>query len=268
MLVSVIIPVYHGEKYIKKLVNRCEAALCVANIQSNSEVIIIVDNPGETYSFSYDNVKMVYNEINYGIHYSRVKALKHSKGKYIHFLDQDDWISKGFYLSQLQTIKGNDVCVSNCLVELMNYNGKKIIYNNVFTRRMAINPLANVIIGDRIVSPGQCLVLKGSVPDTWLENIMHYNGADDYLLWMIMFIEKKHFVLNNKVLFVHKNTGNNTSYNTEMTYKSNLEMIGVLEKNYRHNYLIMILKFLYKKNVKVFFELIKKKRLDYFFRKE
>ena len=81
---------------------------------------------------------------------------------------------------------------------------------------------------------------------------MQVNGADDYLLWLLMFNNNAKIECNYNVIYIHKYTGENVSLNNEKMYKSQLDLIQVLEKNeeykkrdlkklkrainYKHNY--------------------------------
>ena len=40
--------------------------------------------------------------------------------------------------------------------------------------------------GNPIISTGQVLMRRASIPGVWMENIMETNCADDYLLWLCM----------------------------------------------------------------------------------
>ncbi len=94
ILLSIIIPVYNVEKYIKQ----CVYSFCNSNIQS-FEVILIDD--GSTDS-SYDICKSMqenderirlYHIENSGASVARNFGIKKAKGKYIFFCDSDDYIN-------------------------------------------------------------------------------------------------------------------------------------------------------------------------------
>ena len=94
-LISIIVPVYNVERYLddclKSLINQT---------YKNIEIIII--NDGST-DKSLDIVKK-YKEIdkrivlidreNKGVLYSKVEGYKKSRGKYITYVDSDDWIEQ------------------------------------------------------------------------------------------------------------------------------------------------------------------------------
>ncbi len=108
--VSVIIPVYNGEKYLN------EAIESVLNQTYTNYEIIVVDD-GSTDSSKqilgpyFEKIKYIYQN-NQGVAAARNKGLEMATGEYIAFLDQDDyWIKnklemqlKGFQNSSKPTI--------------------------------------------------------------------------------------------------------------------------------------------------------------------
>lgn len=100
MKVSIVVPVYNTGKYLKK----CIDSLLNQNFD-NYEIIIINDNSpddSEGIILSYNNPKIIYikNSENKGIGYNRNLGIEKSKGKYICFIDSDDYVSNNF-LSEL-----------------------------------------------------------------------------------------------------------------------------------------------------------------------
>lgn len=233
MVISVIIPLYYGSKYIKSKIKMIEKAFKIANILNEAEIIFVNDSPDEKISL-YDieykvDVKVISNERNYGIHYSRALGLSYSKAKYIHFLDQDDYILEDFYEKTLNSIKDNDVLVSNCILE-KNNDEKRILYRNKIELNNVKRPYLYIFLDDRIISPGQCIIKRESIPLFWTKNIMQQNGSDDFLLWLLMFEENKRFSVIKDVLYIHKNTGENFSLNEKKMLKSLEEVTYILSK--------------------------------------
>lgn len=95
-LISVIIPVYNNENYFE----RCIKSV-IEQTYNNIEIIIIND-------YSIDNVESIilkYKELdkrikyykntkNEGVGYTRNLGISKSQGKYLYFLDSDDYIEK------------------------------------------------------------------------------------------------------------------------------------------------------------------------------
>ena len=95
--VSVIVPVYNTEKYLR----RCLDSL-VNQTLKDIEIIVIEDaspdNANEIlkeYEKKYkDKVKVFHNKTNKGIGYNRNFGIKKASGKYVLFVDSDDWVDE------------------------------------------------------------------------------------------------------------------------------------------------------------------------------
>lgn len=113
MKVSVIVPVYNTEKYLKK----CMDSLLNQNFD-DYEIIVINDlSPGNAEEIikSYNDKKIVYikNKTNKGIGYNRNLGIKKAKGEYICFIDSDDYVKEDFISKMYNYSKENnlDLCV-------------------------------------------------------------------------------------------------------------------------------------------------------------
>lgn len=106
--VSIIIPVYNVEKYIRK---------CLTSIvnQTLKDIQIIIVNDGsqdasgeicQEYSQKHKNISYYYQE-NAGSAAARNTGLNHAKGEYIGFVDSDDWIELNMYERLYATAKAN-----------------------------------------------------------------------------------------------------------------------------------------------------------------
>lgn len=94
--ISIIIPVYNVEKYIKK----CLDSIFEGQDFQNFEVILINDGSPDScpaicdfYSQKYPHVKVIH-KTNGGVSSARNEGLRVAEGKYIMFIDPDDYIEK------------------------------------------------------------------------------------------------------------------------------------------------------------------------------
>lgn len=229
MKISIICPLYKGKKYIENIVNIAVRNYDVARKQYKIylEVIFVNDYIYEKievnkYNLKGIKVKLIENEKNKGIHFSRVRGLEKAEGEYIIFLDQDDDISDDYIISQLSNIGECDAIVCNGI-----NMGHKIYYSKknmktVCEEREYLNGK------NLIISPGQVLIRKDAIPTEWRNNLLKNNGADDYFLWMLMLLKKKKIEYNYDVLYKHNSTGENTSNNFKMMTESVNEMMAYL----------------------------------------
>ena len=125
--VSVIVPVYNVEKYLK----RCLDSLIN---QTLSDIDIICINDGskdsslqilEQYA-QKDSRIVIYNQENSGLSVARNTGLEHASGEYIGFVDSDDWVDLDFYEKLYNSAKNNnaDIAVSDFIIEHPNKKPK------------------------------------------------------------------------------------------------------------------------------------------------
>lgn len=228
--ISIIVPVYYGKRYLKNLADQAERAAKQLSGGDQAELIFVNDAPDDPldedgYRSDFISVTVFNTTQNRGIHGARVYGLTHAAGEYILFLDQDDAIKETFLLDQLEKIGNADAIVCRLI------NAGKLHYTDSYRFEEVMTKTFLMTNWNPIVSPGQVLLRKSSIPDLWKETIMEKNGADDYLLWLAMFAEEKKFVLNQNVLFERIVSGSNTSANTNQMMDSEYEMIRILSES-------------------------------------
>ncbi len=108
ILLTIIIPVYNASKYLE----RCLKSIAY-QLNDQSEVIIIddgsTDNSKDVYNdycTKYRQIKSFYEE-NKGVGAARNLGIKKSSGKYITFVDADDFVSSNYIEKIFETIKFN-----------------------------------------------------------------------------------------------------------------------------------------------------------------
>ena len=114
-LISVIVPVYKVEKYIYRCVDSI-----MAQVYSNLEIILVddgsPDNCGkicDDYMARDKRITVIHKE-NGGLSDARNIAIRRCTGKYITFIDSDDWVSKFYVTNLYNAIKQNHADLSIC----------------------------------------------------------------------------------------------------------------------------------------------------------
>jgi len=111
--ISVIIPVYNGEQYIERSV---ESVLK----QSAKDIEILMLDDGSTddslklcreYEQNYPDMIKVFTHANMGVANTRNKGVSLAGGKYIMFLDQDDFFDIGYMETFLEAAEKNEADV-------------------------------------------------------------------------------------------------------------------------------------------------------------
>lgn len=192
---SVIIPLYNGGKYIKKTLNN------ILSVNASLfEFEIIVINDGSTDN-SEDCVLSVmkdcriiryFKKENGGIASARNYGLHKARGKYISFVDQDDYLKKPYFqFLQLCEKFNSDVLISNPY-----YDNGKTIYKK------------NYIIQDEELSSSQSTTKKSIfaiAKNLICSQIFKTEATQNKIppsLWNCIF--KRNVILENKIHIIQR----------------------------------------------------------------
>lgn len=190
--VSVIVPAYNSEKYVKR---------CIESIQKQTykDLQIILIDDGST-----DNTLQIFNEIasndkricvfsnkNQGVAATRNFGLLNAKGEYITFVDSDDYINKRAIELLVNSLVEKKADMAICNSVLIDVNGdpqlrdsrnykKSFLNSNVWHEKEFWDHLYNGFWGE-------CTVPWGKLYKTSLFNNLRYpNGKtneDDYIIY-------------------------------------------------------------------------------------
>ncbi len=110
-MISVIIPVYNVEDYLHVCINSVLRQsyqdfeiICIDDASTDSSLETL-----EYFAQKDSRVKILKNDSNKGPGYSRNKGLGIAKGKYISFLDGDDWFSPNTFETLIKKIKQDNL---------------------------------------------------------------------------------------------------------------------------------------------------------------
>lgn len=128
--ISVIIPVYNGEKYL---------ARCFSSLQNQTcrdwQAIFVddgsTDKSGDILDkyAAKDNRVVVIHKKNMGVSAARNDGIKKAHGIYIHFMDVDDEIDNNYYESMLKFADNRDIICSG-FVSNSKYS-KNLVYKKI-----------------------------------------------------------------------------------------------------------------------------------------
>ena len=148
MKISVILPVFNGEKFIKNAIDS------VLN-QSLSDFELIIVNDGSTDNTlkiieSFDDERItVINQSNHGPGASRNKALEIASGEYLMFLDSDDWFCEDAFRIAYSEAKTKNTDIS--LFQIIKYNQGQYSENDWFNLNTFTEEFEN-----RVFNPHEC----------------------------------------------------------------------------------------------------------------
>ncbi|QJC97139.1 Glycosyltransferase involved in biofilm formation, EpsH like [Bacillus mojavensis] len=107
--VSVIIPVYNGEQYLRNCIDSV-----LGQTLKNIEVLIVDDGSTDTtrnilryYEAIDERVKPIY-QANQGPATARNNALKQARGEFVAFIDADDWVDRETYATMYEVARENN----------------------------------------------------------------------------------------------------------------------------------------------------------------
>ena len=185
-LISVIVPVFNSEKYLKECI---ESIIC--QDYENLEVILIddgsTDSSGEIcdYFSSRDNRIMALHTVNAGVSAARNTGLDHANGEYVVFVDSDDRLPTSSLRSRVELVYDSDMLIAS-------YN--TINDNNMVTSTMPL-----------------CICDEWSKDDAieklFINSEIGYQGY----LWNKIF--RKSIIISNQIRFVDE-----ISYNEDRLF--------------------------------------------------
>lgn len=187
MRLSIIIPVYNVEQYLKRCIDSCECQ----NIPRDDYELIIVDDGSTDNSLQvahkltqkYENVIVIHQE-NRGLSGARNTGMSVAKGNYLWFVDSDDWVVENSVGSVLSLCEMYDLDI--CHFSSVDYSPDgEIISNKSF-------PCSNVLMKGRDV-------------------LLQYSSQVVRAVWLNFY--KREFIDQNSFQFVDRLTQQDVEFN-------------------------------------------------------
>ncbi|MFU0790278.1 glycosyltransferase [Virgibacillus proomii] len=174
MLISIIVPIYNAEDFLPK---------CLESVknQTYKDLEIILVNDGSTdqsrlicdeYSITDDRFMILHKE-NGGVSSARNAGLRVAKGKYVIFLDADDWIEP--------------IMIENLFKQITTFKADTSICG--YFKEEADGTILNKTIDSRIISYNQLQVLH---------SLLDSEGFKGYLWNKLLSMD---IIKNNKIFF-------------------------------------------------------------------
>lgn len=224
--VSIIIPVYNGEKFVKQAI---QSAL--DQTYKNIEVIVINDG-------SVDNTDMIcksfgdkisyYKKINGGVATALNLGISKMKGKYFSWLSHDDLYCKNKIEIQINYIKENNIKDSILFgdYELINESGKHIM--NVIFNEQIIKEKPEYILLRGFINGVTMLIPKKAFETVGLFDETK-RCTQDYNLWKIMKKEYKFFHIPKILAKTRVHSEQDTNSNPNVINEGNPLWISMIE---------------------------------------
>lgn len=230
--ISVIIPVYKAEEFL----TRCLESI-LTQTYNNLEIILIddgsPDNSGkicDEYAKKDKRIKVIHKQ-NEGVSVARNIGIENSTGKYITFIDSDDWIDKYAYEKMLEQMKKNNVDVVKCGF-FKDFEEMPFIYPESKKIDLDVNreEVIQLFTTGRALA-GMCYLL---IKKTCIDKIDKFNSklalGEDLLFELeLMCTAGSIYMFNDRFYHYFTNIGSATK---SMNYKKrNIEQLMILYEN-------------------------------------
>lgn len=138
-LISVIVPIYNVEVYLRKCIDSI-----LAQDYPNLEIILVddgaTDNCGQIcdeYAQKHSNITVIHKK-NGGLSSARNAGIEIAKGKYISFVDSDDWIESDMISTLYNDLKQDNADIS-AIVCYQEYSDGRLIKNSHQTEKSLLS---------------------------------------------------------------------------------------------------------------------------------
>lgn len=200
--ISVIIPMYNSEKWIKK----CLESIINQTIFKQMQVIIIDDGSRDTsceicnnYIKKYSNIELL-KISNSGVSNARNIGIEKSVGKYISFLDSDDWIELNFYEQSLKKAREGDFDIV-CYGKFIEYEDKTIMKNSREALSVSSKEYLELLYRDNIVDQTvTSKVFKSEI----IKNVKFDSNikiGEDYLFLVECLLRARKIAIENRCMY-------------------------------------------------------------------
>ncbi len=227
VLVSVLMPIYNGEKYLVEAIDSI-----LKQTYKEFEFIIIDDGSTDK---SYDivknyedkRIKLIRNETNIQLVDTLNKGVSLSKGRYIARMDCDDIAHTERLEKQLRLIeKNNDVAVVGASIQLINEYGKK--------GRKYFYPEDSDYLSWCLLYFSPIAHPAAMIRKTMLEGVGGYNKlmthAEDHYLWYRLSQVGKIINVNDVLMYIRKHQDNVTKKNVRENVEKSIFVSKVVSK--------------------------------------
>lgn len=227
-LISVIVPVYNVEKYLRKCIDSI-----LSQTYTNLEIILVddgsVDNSGricDEYKEKDSRIVVIHKE-NGGLSSARNAGIDMAHGEYIGFIDSDDYIDSDMYEELYKNMQDNNADLSICGI-LNLYQGIESKRNTPDKKVMLAAEAIKLMLTGLTVSSCNKLLKRKLFKDTRYP--IGKTAEDAFVLIEILLkCDIVAFTSEEKYYYVHR--GN--SITTRKYHKSDDDVIEAWEKNYK-----------------------------------
>lgn len=225
-LISVIIPVYNGEKYLAKCLDS------ILNQTYKHFEIIIVDNNSQDnsyqlamdYALKDERIKVYHQKVS-GVSHTRNYGVSVAKGTYIQFIDCDDYIEANLlqYSYELISKEHADLVCTGLILNIQDPKGLKLVNQTTEfmiadTNESIMNKVLETMHGTYFNSPVNKLYRKAIIDKYTLVMPTDIDLGED-LIFNLAYVSNCHKVIFADQCFYHYQM--RLADNLSIKYRSN-----------------------------------------------
>lgn len=236
-LVTVFIPVFNAEKFISRAIGSI-----TEQSYKNMEILIINDGSNDgtidiINKITDSRIKIINNNENKGLPYTRSLAINKSSGKYLAFLDADDFSCSNRIAKQVHYLEENSDC--DILFTDINIINKRRIK---IKKKINNNQIKYSLLYKNIICNSSIMIRKNQLIKEKLTYNSKYFVAQDYRLWIDCINSLNFGYLPERLVYYRRSNNNitSTSYKDETKFVTRLSLINQIHKVAFHNLKIPI----------------------------
>lgn len=209
-LITIIVPVYNGERYI----NECVDSILQQDYK-NIELLLINDgsrdNSGkiiDDYANKDNRVRAIHQK-NAGVSTTRNNALDVAKGEYICLVDQDDYISKDYVSYFYNLILENDAEIATTPTarkftsEKIKNNVERNIEDKVEVWT-GVKAAEEMLYYNLIIAPWNKMISRSLIEENKIRFDCRYFGGEGFLFSLECFANAKKVAMGNKIVYNYR----------------------------------------------------------------
>ncbi|MGL5367389.1 MAG: glycosyltransferase family 2 protein [Cetobacterium somerae] len=238
-MLSVIIPAYNVEKYIERCINSV-----LNQYLKNIEIIVIDDGSKDKTSdiclkISENNKNIIYKKVqNGGCSAARNLGISMAKGKYIAFLDSDDWVDSDMYINMIEEAEKNQADIVICGFKKLDEN-KNLLSTVKIPKRNNKNEYIDCTT-EWFASPCNKIYKRDLLEKNNIRFLLNiYTGEDMFFNFISFFYSKNIISLDEPYYnyFMNQNSVSNNYKNRTDIYIVIRELISFYKRNgvYKEN---------------------------------
>jgi glycosyltransferase involved in cell wall biosynthesis len=226
--ISVIIPVYNGEKFLAQSVDSV-----IGQKYQNIEIVAVndgsTDSSVEILERYKDRVQIIHQN-NAGQASARNNGILHAKGDWIAFLDQDDLWDQEKISEQMKVAIQDEYTVIYTASRLIDDLGRNLGVSESDIKKDNIS-LLDLLPHNPIIT-STALVRRNAIIEVGMLDSTNRFGTDDYDLWLALAATKHRFHYIPLDLASYRLHGNNMSTNSPLLCQGKIYVLNRISAKY------------------------------------